>query len=89
MSHDGRPHASRPALHRLLPAAGATAAVVAVLAHLGGGAALMHLGLGGALASLGVDVGSLGGGALALGLVALVAMKLLLAFAARRWWPRR
>lgn len=88
MTHEaqaGRSPAGRPGRQRLLPIAGITVAVVAVLAHLGGGAVLAYLGLGGSLANLGAS-------ALVVGLAAAVGVKLLLvfgvfggAFGARRW----
>ena len=83
-AHEARSPTGRPRPHRLLPIAGITLAVVAVLAHLAGGAALLHVGLGGALASLGF-----GGGALVVGLAAVIALKLLAVFGARRWLRRR
>ena len=83
-AHEARPPAGRPRPHRLLPIAGITVAVVAVLAHLAGGAALLHVGLGGTLASLG-----LGGSAMVVGLAAVIALKLLVVFGARRWVRRR
>jgi hypothetical protein len=64
--------------------AGITVAVVAVVAHMGGGAVLMHAGLSGVLANLG-----LGGGALVVGLAAIVSVKLLVVFGVRRWMQRR
>lgn len=87
MTHEadtGRSPAARPGLHRLIPMAGITAVIVVGVAHLGGGAVLMHAGLSGALGSLG-----LGGGALVVGLAAIVGVKLLVALGARRWsWQR-
>ena len=80
--HEDRSLAGRPGPHRLLPVAGITVAVVAVLAHLVGGAAVEHFGLGA------IPV-NLGGGALVAGLAGLVIMKLLVVFAARRWLRRR
>jgi hypothetical protein len=88
-AHEGRPPADRPWPHQLLPIAGITAVVVAVLAHLAGGAALVHLGLGGGLAYFGVDVASLGGSPLAIGLAAVIVIKLLVVFGARRWLRHR
>ncbi len=81
---EGRSSAGHPKSHRLLPIAGISVIVVAVLGHLAGGAALMHLGLGVVLAYFGVNVASLGGGALVLGLAAVITIKLLLLFAAGR-----
>lgn len=71
--------------HRILPAAGITAAGVAVLAHFAGGAAVMHLGLGAVLAAVGVNVTHLGSGVLVVGLVVAIAIKLLLIVGAH-WW---
>ena len=82
-AHEGRPPLGRPRPHRLLCVAGFAVAAVAVLAHLaGGGAALLHLGPGAAVADL-------GGGTLAIGVAALVAVKLLVIFGARRWFRHR
>ena len=80
--HEGRSPADRPGLHRLLPIAGITAIVVAVLAHLGGGAMLAHFGLSAAL-------GNLGGAALVVGILAVITIKVLLVFGARRWLRHR
>lgn len=88
-SHEDHSPPERSGSHRLLPLAGITAAFVAVLAHLGGGAMFIHLGLGAGLATLGVNVGSLGGGALVVGLVAVICLKLLMVFGARRWFRHR
>ena len=88
-AHEGRSPAGHPRPHRLLPIAGITVAVVAVLAHLAGGAALAHFGLGAVLAYLGVDVANLGGGALVVGLAAVVGIKLLVVIGARRWLRHR
>ena len=55
--------AGQPRSRRLLPIAGITAATLALLAHLGGGALLAHLGIGAALTGLGVNPSSLGPGA--------------------------
>ncbi len=74
---EGRLPAGRPGSHHLLPITGITVAVVAVLAHLAGGAALAHLGLGASLVNL-------GGSALVVGLAALITLKLLVVFAARK-----
>ncbi|MGH2614784.1 MAG: class I SAM-dependent methyltransferase [Thermomicrobiales bacterium] len=79
-ANEGRSVGHGSGIHRLLPIAGITAAIVAVLAHFGGGAALMHLGGGAVLAYLGVDVARLGGGALVVGLAAVITVKLLLVF---------
>lgn len=84
-TYEDRP-ADRSGSHRLLPIAGITAVMVAILAHLGGGAMLIHLGLGAGLAALGVNVGGLGGGALVIGLAVVISVKLLLVFGARRWF---
>ena len=88
-AHEGRLSAGRSRFHRLLPIAGLTAAVGAVLAHLGGGAVLMHIGLPAVLAYLGADVANLGGAALVVGLAVAIIIKLLLVFGARRWWQHR
>lgn len=89
--------AGRPGRHRLLPIAGGGVAVAA-LAHLGGGALAMHVGIPAALAYFGLETAlpNLGGGALTIGIVAVVAIKLLVvfgvfggAFGARRWLQRR
>lgn len=85
---DGPPLAGRRASHRLLSIAGGTAAIVAVLVHLGGGAALIHLGLGAALAYVGADVANFSG-ALIAGLAAIITIKLLVVLGARRWWRHR
>ena len=80
-AHEGPSPAGHQRRHRWLPIAGGGVAVAAILAHMGGGAVLMHLGLGGVLANLGA-------GGLALGLAAVVAIKLLVVFGvfgARRW----
>jgi hypothetical protein len=92
-AQEGRSPAGRPGplrrlprpLRRLLPIAGSTVAVVAVLAHFGGGAVLVpaHLGLGAAL------LAKFGGGALVVVLAAFVTIKLLLVFGARRWLRHR
>lgn len=79
----------RSGAHRLLPIAGITAGIVAILAHLGGGAMLIHLGLGAGLAALGINVGRLGGGGLVVGLVVVISLKLLMVFGARRWFRHR
>jgi hypothetical protein len=71
-----------PGPRRLLPLAGVAVAVVAVLVHLLGGAALVHAGLLAPLAALGP-------GALVLGLAALIAVKLAVVLTARRWVRRR
>jgi hypothetical protein len=81
-AHEGRSAAGRTGLHRLLPVAGITAAVVALLVHLGGGAMLVHLGPG-------ADLTNLGGGALVLVIMAVVTVKLLVVFGARHWLRRR
>ena len=83
-SETGRSPTTRPGLHRLLPMVGITVTVVAVVAHLGGGAVLIHAGLGAALTSLG-----LGGGALVVTLLAIVSLKLLVVFGARHWLRHR
>jgi hypothetical protein len=91
MSHEAQEGRSPPpgsGGHRLLPIAGIGAALVAVLVHLGGGAAVMHLGLAAVLAYFGVHVGSLGGASLLLVVAAVIGIKLLLIFGARRWWHR-
>jgi hypothetical protein len=85
-AHEGRSPAGRPGpLRRLLPIAGSTVAVVAVLAHFGGGSVLVpaHLGLGAAL------LAKFGGGALVVVLAAFVTIKLLLVFGARGWLRHR
>ena len=84
-TYEDRPP-DRSRSHRLLPMAGIIAAMVAILAHLGGGAMLIHLGLGTGLAALGVNVGGLGGDTLVVGLVVVISVKLLLVFGARRWF---
>jgi ubiquinone/menaquinone biosynthesis C-methylase UbiE len=68
--HGIRPPAGRSGPQRLLPIAGAVVVVLVMLAHIVGGAVLAH-------ASLGSIPGNLGG-ALAVGLVAIVTLKLLL-----------
>ena len=97
-THQGRSSAGRSGLRHLLPIAGITAAVVAAVAHFGVGGLLMHVGLPAALAyfGLGAALPELGAGALVIGIVGVVAIKLLLvfgvfkgAFGARRWWRRR
>jgi hypothetical protein len=87
--HDPSP-AVHPGDHRLLPIAGVTAAVVALLAHFGGGALVMHVGLPAVLAyfGLGAALPALGGGALIIVIAAVVAMNLLV-YGARRWWRHR
>ena len=86
-AHDDPSPAARSGRHRLLPIAGVTAAIVAVLAHLGGGALVMHVGVPALLVyfGLGADLANLGSGALLVALAAVVAMKLLLVFGAGRW----
>ncbi len=84
MTHEVRSPTGRPASHRLLPIAVIAMGVVAVLAHLAGGAVLVHSGLGAILAQIG-----LAGDALMVGLAALVTIKLLLVFGARRWIRHR
>lgn len=71
--HEDLSLASRPRHHRVLPIAGGSVILVALLAHLAGGAVLVHAGLSKALASLG-----LGAGALVVVLVALGTIKVLL-----------
>ena len=91
MTHEApgsRRSAGHPGPHRLLPITGIAVASIAVLAHLGG-AALMHLGLGAGLAYIGADVANLGGRALLVGLAAVIALKLLVVFGARRWLRQR
>jgi hypothetical protein len=83
-AHESRSVADRPKIRHLVPAAGITAVVVAVLLHLGGGAVLVHAGLSGVLASLG-----LGSGALMAVIVALIAVKLVIVFGLRRWLRHR
>jgi choline-glycine betaine transporter len=78
--HESRSDADRPKVRHLVPAAGITAVVVAVLLHLGGGAVLVHAGLSGVLASLG-----LGSGAFMVVIVAIIAVKLVVVFGLRRW----
>ena len=68
--HEIRPSAGRSGPQRLLPIAGVVVVVLVMLAHIVGGAVLAH-------ASLGSIPGNLGG-ALAVGLVAIVTLKLLL-----------
>ena len=80
---------ARSGTHRLLSIAGITAAIVALLAHLGGGALLIHFGLGAGLAALGINVGHLGGGALVVGLVVVISLKLLLVFGVRQRFRHR
>src|SRR5215216_1762686 len=97
MMHDGRSPTDRPGLRRLLPIAGGGVAVAAVLAHFAGGGLLMHVGVPALLAYLGFGAASTNlGGALVLGIVAVVAIKLLMvlgvfggAFGARQWWQHR
>jgi hypothetical protein len=84
-AHDDRAPERHPEGRRLLPIAGIIAAVVAVVGHFGLGAAAMHLGLGAGLAYFGVNVANLGGGVLAIGLVAVILIKLLVVLGARRW----
>jgi ubiquinone/menaquinone biosynthesis C-methylase UbiE len=79
-AHEGQSIGHGSGIHRLLPITGIAVAIVAVLAHLGGGAALVHLGLGAVLTYLGADVANLGGGALLVGLAAVITIKLLLVF---------
>ncbi len=86
--HEDRPSSRRSGDYRLLPIAGTGAALVAVLVHLAGGAAVVHLGLAAVLAYFGVHVGSLGGAALLVVVAAVIGIKLLLVFGARRWWHR-
>ena len=90
-AHDDRSPTGRPGRHRLLPFAGGGVAVVAVLAHLGGGALVMHVGLPAALVYLGLGgtPGSLSGGALLIGMVMIAVMTLLVIFGARRWLRHR
>ena len=93
----GHSPAGRPAGRWLLPVAGGGVGVAALLVHLGIGGALMHVGLPAALAyfGLGAAPGNLGG-ALAIGMAAVIAMKLLVVFGvfpgtfgARHGWQRR
>ena len=86
---ESRSPTERAGLHRLIPIAGVTAAVIAVVGHFGVGAAVVHLGLGAGLTYLGVNVANLGGGALLVGLAAIISVKLLLVFGAHRWWRHR
>ncbi len=84
-ANEGQAPADRPGHHRLLPIAGGSVVVAAMLAHLGGGALLMHVGLPALLVSLGLGgaFNNLGSGAIVLGIVAVVAVKLLVVFGAR------
>jgi hypothetical protein len=79
---DPTPVAHR-APHRLLPCAGIGVTVVAVLGHLGGGAMVVHLGLAAVVAYLSVNLGSLGPGAVAAALAAIITMTVLVVIAAR------
>ena len=88
-THEDRTPTSGSRLHQLLPVAGVTVIVVAVLAHLAGGAALAHFGLGAVLAYFGADAANLSGGALLVGLAAIIFIKLLVVFGARRWLRHR
>lgn len=81
---EGRSVADHPKVQHLVPAAGITAVVVAVLLHLGGGAVLVHDGLSGVPASLG-----LGSGALVVVIVAIIAVKLVVVFGLQRWLRHR
>jgi hypothetical protein len=76
---EGRSPAGHSGLHRFFPAVGIAVVVIALLAHFAGGAALLHLGLG----------SNVGGGALVVGLAAVVSLKVLAALATRRWWRQR
>jgi hypothetical protein len=81
MTHETRAGAGHPGPRRLLSLAGITVVAVVVLAHLLGGGALVHAGLVAPLVARGP-------GALVLGLVALVAVKLMVLLGAR-WWRQR
>jgi hypothetical protein len=91
--HAGRWPAAHAAPGDVLSRAGRTAVVVAVLAHLAGAAVLVRLGLGAVVASLGPGtvLASLGldGGALAVGFMAVITLKLLVITGARPWLWRR
>src|SRR5829696_5158400 len=94
MSHEAQERGSpagRPGRHRLLPLAGGGVAVAAVLAHLGGGGLVMHVGLPAALVYLGLGgtLGSLSGGALAIGIVMIAVITLLMIFGVRHWVRHR
>lgn len=94
---DGQSHAARATRHRLLPIAGGGVAAAALLAQFGGGALVMHVGLPAVLAyfGLGAAVPTLGAGALVVGIVVAVGLKLLVfgvfggVFGGRQWFRRR
>src|SRR5829696_3826330 len=90
-AHDEPSPTGSPRHHRLLPLAGGSLAIAAVLAHLGGGALVMHAGLPAALVYLGLGGtrGSLSGGALLIGIVMIAVMMMLVIFGARHWMQRR
>ena len=90
-AHEGRSPAGRPRHHRLLPIVGGGVAVAAVLAHLAGGGVLMHVGLPALLVHLGLGAAptNLAGGALLVGLVAVITIKLLFVIGATRHWRNK
>jgi ubiquinone/menaquinone biosynthesis C-methylase UbiE len=78
--HEDRRPDGRSGPHHLLPIAGIAVVVIGVLAHLGGGAMLAHVGIGLVIAYFGADVANLAGGALMVGLAAIITIKLLFLF---------
>ena len=89
-AHEGWSFAGHPRRHRLLPIVGSCVAVAAVLAHLAGGGVLMHVGLPALLVYLGLGAAptNLAGGALVVGLAAII-IKLLFVIGATRHWRNR
>jgi hypothetical protein len=85
-AQEGRSPPRRSGLHRLLPVAGITAAIVALVGHFVLGGALMHVALPALLVYLGLA--KLGAGMLVVGLAVAVTLKLLVAFGAFRWWQQ-
>ena len=79
MTHQTRSGTGHPGPRQLLSLVGIAGIAIVVLAHLLGGAALVHTGLVAPLVARGP-------GAVLLGLVALVAVKLTVVVGARWWW---
>jgi hypothetical protein len=90
-AHEGRSPASRAGRHRLLPIVCSGVAVAAVLAHLAGGGVLMHVGLPALLVYLGLGTAPTNhaGGALLVGLAAVITIKLLFVIGATRYWSNK
>ena len=91
MQSHGRSPEDRHGRHRFLPIVGSSVAVAAVLAHLIGGGVLVHVGLPAVLVYLGRGAvpTNFVGGALLIGLAAVITIKLLFVFGATRHWGNK